>query len=118
MDTVLGKVEITDAQTRALAKVSLAMFTASRQGIDGLEQIEKDVIAGFGKYHGLDRDTVTHFYLSAMKSLSDAPFVFCAIHSREEYVDAVLQNPPSPEQVVDFVLEGLESVKHSMNYRP
>jgi hypothetical protein len=111
-----GTIEISEPEIRALAKVSLSMFIAHRQGVDHLERIEKDVIAGFASFHSLDRDAVTHLYLSAMKTLSEAPFVFCAIHSKVEYVDAILQNPTSPDQVIDFVTTGLESVQSSMNF--
>jgi hypothetical protein len=112
----LGGVEIGEPEIRALAKVSLSMFIAHRQGVDHLERIEKDVIAGFASFHNLDRDAVTHLYLSAMKTLSEAPFVFCAIHSKVEYIDAILQNPSSPDQVTEFVAKGLESVMSSMNF--
>jgi hypothetical protein len=110
------KVDISEAQVRALAKVSLAMFIAHRQGVDHLERIEKDVISGFASFHNLDRDAVTHLYLSAMKTLSEAPFVFCAIHSKIEYIDAILQNPSSADQVTEFVTKGVESVMSSMNF--
>lgn len=112
----LGNIEISEPQVWALAKVSLAMFIAHRQGVDHLDRIEKEVTKGFASFHDLDRDTVAHLYLAAMKTLSEAPFVFCAIHSKAEYVDAILQNPTSPEQVTDFVTTGLESVQSSMNF--
>lgn len=113
----MRKVEITDAQLRSLAKLALAMFIANRQGVDGLAELEKEAIGGFAVFHELDRDSVTHFYLSAMKTLSDAPFVFCAIHARKEYIDAVLQNPASAGEVTRFVAEGVAAVKSSMNFR-
>lgn len=109
------EVELTQAQLRSLAKLSLACFIISRQGV-GLKEVQKTLLSSFALYHGLDKDAVSLCYLQAMEALSRAPFVFCAIHSKDDYLDAVIQSPRTKAQVLAFVAAGLEGIEHDMGF--